>query len=308
MEGIEPKERSMKPSTKAIFRRHGLRLDRALHNWVYFVFYTPYVKAAYKAINLVERRLTGLPLVGFLAGAVFERYHSKVLSFEDAKKILLLDKDLVLGYDSAKRIIPYKYANKLVIKNPSLIAVMDCPCKKASKAPCEPVGSCIAVGEDFAPLWLEHCAHNNVRQITSNEALAIIKTMRASGHIQQAFLKVGTGGVTGVICNCCPKCCASLAATRVAKQIDPSLSMNAQSGYSVKARPDLCRQCGACQDACPFDAMRMTEHGRLYNKDSCMGCGLCVDACPNKALSLYADSRKLMPLDIDTARAALEKN
>jgi hypothetical protein len=86
MEGIEPKERSMKPSTKAIFRRHGLRLDRALHNWVYFVFYTPYVKAAYKAINLVERRLTGLPLVGFLAGAVFERYHSKVLSFEDAKK------------------------------------------------------------------------------------------------------------------------------------------------------------------------------------------------------------------------------
>lgn len=298
----------MKPSTRQILRRHGLRLDRALHNWGYFVFYRPYVKAALVFSRLAEKRLAGFPPVKWISRMVFERYHSKVLSRSDVTKILTLETDLHLGPDEHKRIIPYKFANSVVFREPHLIAVMDCPCVTARKADCDPGGKCMAVGADFAPLWLEHCSHLNARRVTRDEALEIIDRYRKSGHIQQAFLKVSTGGVTGVICNCCPKCCVSLEASRIARKTDRSVSMNAESGYSVRRNEKSCTSCGACAAACPFLAMNADGPSPpAYDSLACMGCGLCADACPQKALTLFADPGKLLPLDLDLLRRRTEK-
>jgi len=196
----------------------------------------------------------------------------------------------------------------VIFREPTLIAVMDCPCKSARKSGCGPVGCCIAVGKDFAPIWLEHCKDRyNAHKVTQAEALELIATMRRSGHVQQAFLKVGTGGLTGVICNCCPKCCVSLDASRIAKKLDKNLYMNAESGYSVEKNAEKCTACGHCAAICPFGEVSMEGGAPVYRKDLCMGCELCVDNCAQKAISLYADPEKVLPLDLDLAKKELAK-
>ncbi len=52
-------------------------------------------------------------------------------------------------------------------------------------------------------------------------------------------------------------------------------------------------------DMCGFDAMVFIDGKRMYKKELCMGCDLCVENCPEKALSLYIDSAKPLPLDLD---------
>jgi ferredoxin len=45
-----------------------------------------------------------------------------------------------------------------------------------------------------------------------------------------------------------------------------------------------CIACGACQSACPCDAI---SEGDIYVIDpaACTDCGACVDACPVSAIS-----------------------
>jgi hypothetical protein len=38
--------------------RHGWRIDRAVHNYVYYAFYHPYVRAVYHTFRFLERYFT----------------------------------------------------------------------------------------------------------------------------------------------------------------------------------------------------------------------------------------------------------
>lgn len=56
---------------------------------------------------------------------------------------------------------------------------------------------------------------------------------------------------------------------------------------------DLCTGCSACMNACPKDAITMTEQGTYGNifptidQDKCIDCGLCTKICPvNKPVTL----------------------
>lgn len=280
-------------------------MDRSLHNFVYFYFYEPYVRVSLRVTRLASRLFAGVKPFRAVPRFVFQRYHSKVLSREDVTKILSLECDLDLGVDRRKRVLPFDFAKRIAFRNPTLIAVMDCPCvrTRAPDDPCLPVGKCIAIGQDFAPIWLEHCRERyNARQVTQEEALEIIRALRSTGHVTQAFIKVATGGLTGVICNCCPRCCVGLEASRLSRRIDPSVTQYVESGYSVRQDPAKCTLCGRCQEICPFEAIRVAGDGLLYDRKRCMGCALCVEHCPDQALSLYRDPEKLLPLDIELLR------
>lgn len=80
--------------------------------------------------------------------------------------------------------------------------------------------------------------------------------------------------------------------------------MNADSGYAVEFNEKKCRYHGRCAEVCPVDAITVDKEKRAfeYDKDACIGCGLCAEHCPEKALSLYVDHTKPMPLDIDLVR------
>ena len=48
---------------------------------------------------------------------------------------------------------------------------------------------------------------------------------------------------------------------------------------------DLCKGCGLCVEACPYDARSLDPVRRVavVNEALCQGCGACAAACPNKA-------------------------
>lgn len=56
----------------------------------------------------------------------------------------------------------------------------------------------------------------------------------------------------------------------------------------------LCEWCGACAEACPFDAIRKVKEGSKeiaeINNSVCKGCGMCLPVCPVNAINLVAYS------------------
>ncbi len=297
----------MKESTKVMIKKHGWRIDKTIHNYIYFIFYYPYVNAVFKSLPLLKYLTWFKPIIP-LGKMVFNRYHSKVMSIEDTKKILSIKRNINVVSNSNKSIIPFKYATDIIFQEPEFIVVMDCPCKKSAKAPEETINSCIAVGKGVASFWLDHCSKYNPRKISQKEAIQLITELRKSGHITQSFFKVATGGCTGVICNCHPDTCASLQATMYSSKIDKSLSMTADSGYSINYDDDKCKKCNTCEKTCSFDSITFNDNIRKYDKEKCLGCGLCIESCPESALSQYIDSSKPLPLDLDMIMAQENKN
>ena len=218
-------------------------MDRAIHNYLYFVFYDVYVKAALFATKAMVALFKRVEAAKYIPKFIFDRYHAKVLSRGDVVKILDLDETVMLGPDTTQRIVPYEHANKIVLREPAHLAVMDCPCKLETKDPCRPIASCIAVGRPVVDFWMENCGKYNVRRITREEALEIIDEHRRTGHINQAFFKVATGGGMGVLCNCCPRCCVSMKATALAQRIRGAqdIRLYSPSGYKVERKMEKCR-------------------------------------------------------------------
>lgn len=292
----------MKDSTRKVFKRHGWRVDRAVHNYLYFVFYSVYVKGALLLTRVLVALFGRFERANIFPQFIFDRYHSKVVSRGDVKKMITLEEDVDFGSDTS--IVPFKYANRILLKEPQNLAVMDCPCKKTLKDPCQPLASCIAVGSPVVDFWLEHCQHYHARRITPEEALEIIDAHRKTGHISMAFFKVATGGSMGVLCNCCPKCCVAMRATAMAAKIKGGEKniMYAPSGYTALVDAEKCQVCGACADACNFGAVEMADGRRLFHPEKCLGCELCVEACENGAISLVLSGGPLLPLDMDMLR------
>jgi ferredoxin len=295
----------LKESTRKVFKLHGWRVDRAVHNYLYFIFYALYVKGALFLTKTVVALFSWLNATNYVTKFIFNRYHAKVLSRGDVTKIINLNETVMLGPDNS--IVPYRYANKIVLREPDNIAVMDCPCKRSLKDPCQPIASCFAVGRPIVDFWMEHCQKYNVRRITPEEAMEIIDQHRSTGHINQAFFKVATGGSMGVICNCCPKCCVSIRATRLAQTIKggQDISMYARSGYTAKHDAEKCELCGKCVEVCNFGAIEIEDGERIFHTDACMGCELCVENCERGALSLVLDGGPVLPLDMDMVKERL---
>jgi len=258
----------MKDSTRIMLRNHGLRVDRFLHNYVYFVYYYPYVKTMLWLFRFLAAAFFWFKPLNMIISMAFERYHSKVISMGDAVKILSLDEDVIATSSKNKRIIPFNHAYKIILKDADYIAVMDCPCMVAKKGKnlgdCGPLNRCLAVGKGLSSFWVDHCKKYNARYISQNEAIDLITDFRKKGHITQAFFKVATGGRTGIFCNCCPECCVSLEATKLSKNFNAGFSMNIQSGYSVMHDAAACTGCGTCSLVCHFDAIDFSAGSKKY--------------------------------------------
>jgi Pyruvate/2-oxoacid:ferredoxin oxidoreductase delta subunit len=294
---------AMRESTRNILRMHGRRVDRAVHNYVYFKYYYAYVLLFLKAGRFLARWLRWVRPLRHAFAFVFESYHSKVLTEGDARKIITLDEDVVIGPDRSSRIIPYGQANQIVLQEPEFIAVMDCPCRLIREDGCQPVNVCLAVGKTTAQFWVEHCQKYHARRVTQDEALQIILDARGRGCMTTGWFKVATGGRTGVICSCCSCCCGGIEGMHIAKKFDKDLTNIAPSGYAVERDAGKCVVCGHCAAVCPFGAITFgSDSGRRYEWELCMGCGLCTERCEQGALSLVRDADKGDPLDLDLIR------
>lgn len=216
-----------------------------------------------------------------------DRYHGKVLTHEQARAIVVLDKPIRRDLE---QIIPYPMARDFILKAPPEIAAYECGCRHARSSPCQPTQVCMVVGS-AVEFILEHNPHSS-RRLTQPEALELLRAEHERGHLHSAWFKDVLGDRFYAICNCCKCCCGGIEAMR-----DRGIPMVASSGFVISIDAEQCTACGACVPACPFDAL--TLNGDLRSDwQKCMGCGVCVDQCPVEALTLVRDERKGMPLDV----------
>jgi ferredoxin len=228
-----------------------------------------------------------------------DTYHGKVLTTKDARQLVMVEEEIQLR--DLEHVIPYAIARDIILKNPSHIVVLECPCRASRSNPCLPLDVCMIIGEPFASFVIDHHPRR-ARWITGEEAEGILEAEHARGHVHHAFFKDAMFGRFYAICNCCPCCCGAMQSVR------NGTPMLAASGYVRQVEEDLCIGCGDCVEACPFGAIKMVAGVVEGDLRTCMGCGVCVSVCPEGALSLVRDFDVCEPLEIQRLVAEAKMN
>lgn len=292
----------MKPSTKAFFKLHGWRnFGDFLHGYIYARWTNSYLKVI--TGKAFKRRKAGgtapssprPPQPQTSLGRWFEeRYHSKILTHEDAGKIIKLNRPLRV--ENPERVIPYEIANRIILDTPGSLAVMRCPCReiRGDKA-CGSLEVCMVVGEPFVDFVVEH-GTNGARCISREEGIEILKKARDQGWVHTAWFKDAMAGRFYAICNCCSCCCIP---TRAMNRTGYEARYVAPSGYVAVMDSSVCAGCGGCEKICAFGAMSDDTGTVVIDREKCFGCGVCANLCPNGAATMVLTPEKGVPFDID---------
>ncbi len=281
----------LRESTKKFAKEAGWKrvLDPRsfMHGYIYFRWLKQYVRLG---INFAYK----VPVIGpfIIEKTIPPTYHGKTLTFDQAKAMVTIDKEIPLQ-DLGEHIIPYPVARDFIIGKSTDFAVMDCACRGARENPCKPTEVCIITGQPFVDFVLEHSPDIS-RRITREEALQLIKEEHERGHVQSAWFKDASIDRIWAICNCCKCCCGGI---DLGNRFD--LKFMCSSGYIAVFQDEKCTQCEKCVNKCQFEALKKQGEEIVLNWDKCMGCGVCVDMCPEQAISLERDEKKGTPLDVN---------
>jgi ferredoxin len=293
----------MKDSTKKLSKELGLKnAEQTAHLYLYINYIDHYLSKMGGPLGLVTKspsreippdveeviELYALKVMRESLSAETSSYHAKVVPLRHAEDLVMVQEDIEIR--GLERVIPYKIAHDIVLKNPQNIAVFNCPCRMLQENPCEPLEVCLAVGDPVASFILEN-EQFQARKIPADEAVEILRAERKRGHVHNAFFKDVVGGRFFAICNCCPCCCVGMKAW-----LKLGTPIVASSGYVAKVY-DECTACGDCAEICPFDAIEVAEVA-VVDEVKCMGCGVCEGACADEMIQLVADPTRSQPLDI----------
>ena len=273
-------ERSWLPkeSTRQFFRLSPLPLAKKLEGYFYAVRPDLYLKPATWPWFMKCLVRNESP----------DYYHGKVVTVEEAGKIVKLNQPLIRT--DLEKLVPYPVARDIILNNPlPSLAVMECPCRAQKENSC-PRDVCLVVGEPFVTLVLEH-SPQKARKIGVDEALQILAAEEERGHIHTVWFKDAMHNRFYTICNCCTCCCLGMASYfRGVPRI-------AHSGYRPLIDREICVGCSGCTNICPFSAVEMDNKKAVVNYERCMGCGVCVSHCPVDAIKLLAAPDRGVPLD-----------
>ena len=284
------------------------RVLNMIHGYVYYTLYDHYIACAI----FVARTLSRFPKIFFktvINDFFATRYHCKVITYESARKLIAVEEDIVLPTEESKKIIPWKIANKIILKHKDQLAIVDCPCrmekKTAGKKYCEPMNTCIFYGKTGVDFVTSHMPRMNGHRATKEEVLNLLELQQKNGKVFTVWFKDATGYRAGVLCVCCSCCCAAMEVEILSRKKGiQGLAMTAPSGYSVAVDIEKCNACGKCVRTCQYSAMKIVEIDRKkdlrYSKDLCMGCGVCISRCPNESISLVVDPDKGAIFDVDS--------
>jgi electron transport complex protein RnfB len=166
-----------------------------------------------------------------------------------------------------------------IMKKQKLIAVANCICRVQQDLignRCEkPLEVCFSFGS-AARYYMEL---GMGRQVSTEEALAILDRCEEAGLVSQPANIINPGGM----CNCCGDCCPLL---RMAKKYPRPVELILSNYYAV-VEADECTGCETCLERCQIGAITINaDDVAEINLDRCIGCGLCVPTCPTAALRL----------------------
>jgi ferredoxin len=282
-------------STREFFKLHGFKdIGQFIHGYIYGRFPNWYIgklremgDKAGSSREKAKKHSSG-------ARKLQERYHSKVLVTEDARKVIHLDKPVEV--ENPERVIPFEIANRIVVETPGKVAVIDCPCRETMGGDaCGPKDVCMVVGSPYVEFVVDHKV-NNARELTREEATGVLETAAANGWVHTAWFKDAMGGRFYAICNCCSCCCMGLGAMQKTRNRARFVT---SSGYVAVLDNDLCSGCGTCDEICSFGAIEIIEGRAVINARKCFGCGVCANLCPNGAAVMVLDPDKGVPMDLD---------
>ncbi|MDY6905648.1 MAG: 4Fe-4S binding protein [Thermodesulfobacteriota bacterium] len=166
-----------------------------------------------------------------------------------------------------------------ILKSKPKIVVTDCICRKRTGVLEKGCGKQLEACFMFGSMGQYYLDRAMGREVSLDEAVAILETCREQGLVTQPATAQNPAGM----CNCCGDCCGVL----VALNKHPKPSEIVISSYYARVDADECTGCEACVDRCQMNAIHLDDDGVAgINLDRCIGCGLCVTTCPVEAIEL----------------------
>jgi Pyruvate/2-oxoacid:ferredoxin oxidoreductase delta subunit len=285
-----------------------LRAVNMAHGYLYYTLYDRYVALALFLLRLLARRFPSTRLTRASITYLVKHYHAKVLTYDNARKLVALDRELRVPDEESRRIIPFEVANKLIFNHRDHIALVDCPCRLENISrgipACEPLNTCIFLGKAGVDFVTTHMPRMHGRRVTSREALDLIEMQRRKGVSFNLWFKDATGYRGGVLCCCCSCCCKGAEAVRIISRLSGfrDRMLVAPSGYAARRDYRKCSECGTCVGVCPYGALEKREGGEpkvVFVVERCVGCGACAAVCGSSAVTLVRDPAKGEVLDVD---------
>ncbi len=174
-------------------------------------------------------------------------------------------------------ILPYEHVEAMMGKQ-TRFAVANCICRQEmhiiDQGCGRPMETCLVTGSmvDY------YVRVGRGREITREEALALIDQANEAGLVLQA----GNDQASGSLCMCCGCCCGVL---RILKSY-PDPANHGSSPFVAVLDESRCMGCELCLSRCPMDALTFADFHAVHHPERCIGCGLCVSTCPESALTL----------------------
>lgn len=188
-----------------------------------------------------------------------------------------IDKGLVAEWPVA----PYEDVLE-IIDNQRIIGIAPCVCRSIADLADRGCGktkeACFVFGS-HAEYYIEN---GMGREITKEEAKAIVRKNDEVGLVMQPFNSQKVGGM----CSCCGCCCGMLRSLK----LQPKPAEVVQSNYFARVDAEECSGCETCIERCQMDAVAMEDDIAMVDLDRCIGCGLCVTTCPTEAMRLAKKS------------------
>jgi len=203
-------------------------------------------------------------------GMVPERKKSKL----SGMRTIPIEKEIM----SSSEVEPYEKVSEILNAN-TKFAVADCICRKERKLMGEGCDKLMEACMMFGPAADYYIENGLGREITREEARAIILKAEEQGLVHCSSNQKGQ---KMFICNCCGCCCGVLRA--VNKHNIPTAMT--KSNYYAKVDLETCTGCETCVDRCQVNAIQIQDGSAAIKKARCIGCGLCVSSCPTESISL----------------------
>jgi Fe-S-cluster-containing hydrogenase component 2 len=192
--------------------------------------------------------------------------------------------------DARHHVAAYDDAVSLLKSKPRIV-VAECICRKRMEVVDHSCGKPLEACFMFGSMGQYYLDRGMGREVSLDEALAIMDQCREAGLVTQPATAQNPAGM----CNCCGDCCGVLAALN--KHPKPAELVIAN--HLAEVMPDDCTGCETCLERCQMSALQMTEEGLArVDPDRCIGCGLCVVSCPADAIRLIAkpeEERRVPP-------------
>jgi electron transport complex protein RnfB len=210
---------------------------------------------------------------------LFEEYHQAfaggVLSHSPSiHKVIPVEKSIPVEV----QVFPYEQASAL-LNNAKSFGVQKCICRVQKALVGEPCKYPVEVCMVFAPTEGAFEDNPDIRVITKEEALQILRETEEAGLIHSSS-NVREGHY--YICNCCTCCCAIM---RGVSRLGIENSV-AKSDFYATVDPEMCTGCETCVERCQFSAPSLRDNISHVDQKRCVGCGLCVMTCPSGAMTL----------------------